>query len=195
MNVFDQLIDVDKKGNITYNRWIEWDHIGIPNQSQIVRDIARILLALQFHCLTCTALDGCYFVDNNKPEYPQHERCDCKIISIDKSTLTRKANAYCDIRKFTEYVFSNQSKGKNQIFYNLGFSKQDSQHLQTEYCKQALKNYLNGNYLLKNLDMHGQRIAIPITLKGKTFYSGWMICPEGKIQNITPFGGKINEKI
>ena len=46
-----------------------------------------------------------------------------------------------------------------------------------------------GKYLLKNLDSNGQRLAIPITLSGKTFYTGWMLEPEGKIRNTTPFGG------
>lgn len=58
-----------------------------------------------------------------------------------------------DIRKFTEYVFKNMkdSKGKNKIFYDLGFDINDSGYLQNEYCKQALNQYLLGNYVLKNL--------------------------------------------
>ena len=48
---------------------------------------------------------------------------------------------------------------------------------------------LLGNYLLKDLDANGQRLAIPITLAGKSFYTGWMLEPKGKIRNITPFGG------
>ena len=56
---------------------------------------------------------------------------------------------------------------------------------------QALKNYTNGNYKLKGLDEYGQRLAIPINLKGNLFYSGWMLEPEGRIRNITPFGGWI----
>lgn len=93
----------------------------------------------------------------------------------------------------TEYVFKNikDSKGKNKIFYDLGFNANDSQYLQNEYCKQALKQYLLGNYVLKNLDKRGQRLAIPTTLNGTTFYSGWMLYPEGKIKNTTPFGGWI----
>ena len=48
-----------------------------------------------------------------------------------------------------------------------------------------------GNYLLKNFDSNGQRLAIPVILAGKTFYTGWMLEPEGKIRNTTPFGGWI----
>ena len=64
-----------------------------------------------------------------------------------------------------------------------------SEYLKNEYCKQALEQYLSGNYKLKNLDRRGQRLAIPINLRGTVFYSGWMLCPEGKIKNTTPFGG------
>lgn len=84
-----------------------------------------------------------------------------------------------------------KSKGKKAIFASLGFSDKDSQTLKLEIEKQSLNNYLKGNYLLKNLDLNGQRLAIPITLSGKTFYTGWILEPEGKIRNTTPFGGWI----
>ena len=38
-------------------------------------------------------------------------------------------------------------------------------------------------------EVNGQRLAIPVTLFGKSFYTGWMLEPEGKIRNTTPFGG------
>ena len=48
---------------------------------------------------------------------------------------------------------------------------------------------IRGNYVLKNLDSHGQRIAIKTTINEISFYSGWILCPEGKIKNTTPSGG------
>ena len=36
---------------------------------------------------------------------------------------------------------------------------------------------------------NGQRLAIPVAIKGKKFYTGWIVEPEGKISNTTPFGG------
>ena len=86
------------------------------------------------------------------------------------------------------------SKGKNKIFYDLGYDINDSQYLQNEYCKQALSQYLVGNYVLKNLDIREQKLAIPTSLNGTTFYSGWMLCSEGKIKNTTLFGGWIKWK-
>ena len=99
------------------------------------------------------------------------------------------------MRKFTEYVFTDntKSKGKLAIFESLGYNKNDSKRLKTEYEKQALEEYLNGNYILKDLDKNGQRLAIAISLDGKKLYTGWMVEPEGKIRNTTPFGGWVNE--
>lgn len=55
---------------------------------------------------------------------------------------------------------------------------------------QALKEYLNGHYILKSLDKNGQRIAVTIKLKNIEFYSGWIVEPEGRIRNATSFGGR-----
>lgn len=63
MSVFEDIIEFD--GEIRDNSWIEWDHYLIPNESDFLRE------------LTCTALDGCYFIQWNCPEFPQHEKCDC----------------------------------------------------------------------------------------------------------------------
>lgn len=193
MGVFDDLIQIDDNGNLVYNQWIEWDHFLVPNKPEWFREILRNIMALFGHCMNCTALDGCYLVKTNMPERPLHENCHCQEKDIAYSKVKANAFAECDLSKFTEYVFKNNkdSKGKNQIFYDLGYSIEDSKYLQQEYCKQALKQYLLGNYKLKNLDRRGQRLAIPTNLNGTTFYSGWMLCPEGKIRNTTPFGGWI----
>lgn len=193
MSIFDNLIQIGENGEIVYNQWIEWDHFLIPNKPEWLREILRNIMALFGHCMNCSALDGCYLVKRNMPAQPLHENCDCRKKDISYSKVKNNATAECDIRKFTEYVFRNNkdSKGKNKIFYDLGFDINDSSYLQNEYCKQALNQYLLGNYVLKNLDKRGQRLAIPTSLNGTTFYSGWMLCPEGKIKNTTPFGGWI----
>lgn len=191
MSVFDDLIRIGENGELIFNQWIEWDHFFIPNKPEWFREILRNVMALLGHCMECTSLDGCYLVRKNTPKQPLHDNCDCRKKNITYSKVKESAIAECDIRKFSEYVFKNikDSKGKNKIFYDLGFNTNDSQYLQNEYCKQALKQYLLGNYVLKNLDKRGQRLAIPTTLNGTTFYSGWMLYPEGKIKNTTPFGG------
>ena len=187
--MFENIQEVN--GQIVSNQWVEWCHDNVPNKPKEYRDIIRFVLSLLGHCMNCTALDGCYFIQKNMPKMPLHERCDCKRIQTTTSVVKANAKADCPIEKFTNYIFTDdeKSKGKKSIFESLGFTSKDSRLLKSETEKQGLTNYLLGNYLLKNLDSNGQRLAIPITLSGKTFYTGWLLEPEGKIRNTTPFGG------
>lgn len=167
------LENIKEVGNeIVKNEWVEWEHVGVPNSSKTERDIARNLLCLLGHCKVCTGLDGCYFVDRNMPPQPLHDNCDCKKISL--SEVKRKLRAECAISKFTKYVFTDEekSKGKKAIFESMGFDIEDSYELKNELEKQSVKNYYLGNYILKDLDENGQRLAIPVAIKGKKFYTG-----------------------
>jgi hypothetical protein len=129
------------------------------------------------------------------PPHKLHKNCDCYLTKVKSADVKTSAFAECDLRKFTEYIFtdSKKSKGKLAIFESLGYNKNDSNILKEEYEKQALNEYLSGNYTLKDLDKNGQRLAIAISLKGKRFFTGWMIEPEGKIRATTPFGGWVND--
>ena len=82
-------------------------------------------------------------------------------------------------------------KEKLHFFKDWGYTINDSDDLRNTFAEQALLAYKSGHYKLKNLDEHGQRLAIPVSLKNKSFYSGWLLCPEGVIVLITPFGGWI----
>jgi len=191
MSAFSDLIKVDKNGRIYYNKWIEWIHLY--NYVGIEREVVEEYIAVALrHCASCMALSGCYFFKGVMPKYPLHPHCDCKIMDIDINWVKKKAKAECKIEKFTEYIFTDeeQSKGKKALFESWGFDISDSEYLKNEFCRQALENYLSGNYKLKKLDGEGQRLAIPITLKNKTFNSGWLLKPEGLIINTTPYGGK-----
>ncbi len=197
MGVFNNYKVID--GKVVDNTWIELWHFLIPNKNNWFRKFMRILLAIFGHCLKCTVLDGCYFVRWNMPqnEVPEtkgllHPKCDCKALNIEFSKVKLKSFAECSVNKFYKYIFGEGSNGKKDLFEKWGYSIDDTNRLVEEYCKQAKENYLQGNYKLKKLDEFGQRLAIPITLdNGKRFYSGWMIYPEGELQNTTPFGGRI----
>lgn len=189
MSVFDDLIQIDDYGNPVYNQWIEWDHFLIPNKPESLRNIMRDILAFLGHCKKCSAIDGCYLLDDNRPEQPLHKNCDCKRITILFSDVKTRASANCPLIKFTDYIFKN--KDKKSLFESWGFTIKDSEMLKKCIETETCKKYIEGNYVLKTLDNYGQRLAIPINIKGHKFYSGWMLCPEGKIRNTTPFGGWI----
>ena len=191
MSIFDGIISVDSNGNVLSNEWKEWIHALIPNSPKVLRDIIRLILMAFAHCLICSSLSGCYFVVRNMPKQPLHINRDCGSKSISYGLVRSKASAECNIDKFLNYIFTDdvKSKGKKKIFENLGYTADDAYILSKEYEKQALENYLSGNYILKSLDLYGQRLAIVIQLNNRSFYTGWMLEPEGKIRNTTPFGG------
>ena len=186
MSIFENFEMVDNQ--IVNNKWIEWYHFGIPNELGSWRKIAIISFAIFGHCRICTNLDGCYFVERNMPPQPLHERCDCSKLNKNITNVKSSIHAECDIRKFTDYIFSG-NKGKKSIFESWGYNIKDSAKLKKEIETQAEKQYAIGNYKLKNLDKQGQRVAIEINLKDNIFNSGWMIYPEGYLKNTTPFGG------
>ncbi|MDE6275234.1 MAG: hypothetical protein K2M75_01705 [Clostridia bacterium] len=141
----------------------------------------------------CRNVNGCCFPKNNKPKYPLHPNCHCFLIDIPKPKITVE----CPERKFIEYIFAAKGKvnGKMQMFMDWGYSKIDSKYLLKELERQAKEKYSNGNFILGLLNEYGQRISIPTELerkngKGKvSFLSGWMVYPDGNIQNTTPYGG------
>ena len=193
MSMFDGLVVVDKNGNILQNNWIEWDHYSIPNKPKNTRDILRNLMALFGHCLVCTSIAGCYFVERKMPTQPQHENCDCSKKQISFSIVKTNVGADCPIEKFTKYIFTNDkdSKGKKSLFESWGYTIKDSAKLSKIYQEQAIEQYINGFYDLNILDKFGQRLSITITLNEVSFKTGWMLEPEGKIRCRTPFGGWI----
>ncbi len=186
MSIFENFEIVNNE--IVNNKWLEWYHFGIPNEEGIWRKITRIAMLIFGHCLICTKLDGCYFVERKTPKFPQHKQCDCGKLNKNINEVKLKINTECDIKKFTDYIFANNNS-KKYIFESWGYDINNSIELKQEMELQSKKQYSIGNYILKDLDKYGQRISIEVNLKGNIFYSGWLVCPEGKLKNITPFGG------
>lgn len=173
--------------------WVKWKHLGIPDEESEEREKARKDAKLQKHCEVCTVLSGDYFPSFNMPLYKQHPHCDCMLLSISKPIA--QANSYCDIRKFTEYIFAEKYKGNGKIglYRDLGFSIEDSEYLKSEFERQAKQKYLKGDYILGRLNFHGQHITITINLKSSKkeniiMETGWMVRPLGHITCNTPVG-------
>ncbi len=141
------------------------------------------------HCLNCTVLDGCYFVDRNKPALPLHTNCDCKKLTVNSQLVKNVAKVTCPISKFSNYTFD-ANNSKNNYFNKLGYTINDAEYLKTEFEKQAKKQYLMGKYKLNKLDKYGQRLTIKISLNGVDIKTGWIMFPEGYILNITTFSGR-----
>ena len=174
--------------------WVKWYHEGIPDGPKDARDAKRTAMALWGHCLECTSMSGCYFIDgtNTCPKHPHHNFCHCEKQDTGPITVT----ATCAIEKFTGYIFSEKYafKGKKKLFEHIfGYTIEDSDALKAEFERQAKEKYISGDYILGKLNRDGQRVDINIILytplHGKvTITSGWMIRPNGLITCNTPLG-------
>ena len=125
MSMFENLIQIDERGNVKSTQWIEWTHrqIGIT------------------HCKVCEILNKCWFDDLLKPPLPHHHNCHCIKQLISKPIPEITSRAVCDIRKFNEYIFSEKYawNGKKTLFESLGFTINDSENLKSEFERQAYK--------------------------------------------------------
>lgn len=176
--------------------WVKWYHEGIPDEEGEDREKARETAETTNHCKPCTSISGCFFIDTEKtcPINPHHLHCHCKKLSLKPTAVT----AICDIRKFTNYIFSEkyEDNGKRQLFEgSFGFTINDSEYLKSEFDRQAKEKYISGDYTLGKLNDSGQRITIAIDiisplLGNVTLKTGWMVHTNGKIACTTPLGGK-----
>ena len=94
-------------------------------------------MALLHHCMTCTSIDGCYYVSTNMPEQPLHPHCDCDKKSVSYTRFVAIAKAECDIRKFRNYIFID--KNKRALFEKMGYTIDSSEFLQNEICNTSRK--------------------------------------------------------
>jgi len=182
--------DSQKQG---WGRWlhnITFDLSALPNWAEEIVDSA-IVSAFTFlrHCAICTRLSDCLFYFPNAPKQPQHFNCHCKYLKVNKPIANVTAFAEINKKKITDYVFSDHSGGKKELFEGFGFSVNDADYIKMLYETQAVKKYCQGNYYLHKLDDFGQRIVIDIDIAGHTIKTGWIVKPRGHIWNTTPFGG------
>ena len=133
--MLEDIIKLDVLGNFINTQWIEITHGLVPNKPDWYRQFIRNILAFFGHCKECTILDGCYFLETKSPELPIHDRCDCIGKNIPISLVIRNAISFCPIEKFTLYIFGGieQSKGKQKIFEDFGFSKDNAEQLKKHY--------------------------------------------------------------
>ncbi len=185
MNYIEELFKSGVWGTKTPNapEWIKWVHRNLSEN----------------HCPECLKLDSCYFLKEKAPKHPHHLYCHCVLEPISYNTVLKNAKAISDYSKFDPYLFDPENfykHGKAEMLESWGYAISDSKYLQKESEKQALEKYINGDYMLGKLDIHGQRIDIRITIPRKdkegtvSYITGWMVLPNGQIKLNTPYGGK-----
>jgi len=139
MNIFDGIKSVLESvfENYKDDDWIEW--VAQPNDW--IDD--------------CDKYNGCYFAYKQKPKYPQHLNCQCKLKKITKPIPNLTAFAACDIEKFTNYLFNPTYNDGNKKFLRNG----DILHQRAKILDKNIQN------------KHYKNIAMAITfLKAQIFF-------------------------
>ncbi len=73
------------------------------------------------HCFTCLKLDRCWFIDNNRPECPQHPNCHCVLEDLSYDEVLNKANFISEYSKFDPYLLipkTNTHTARKNCFQN-----------------------------------------------------------------------------
>ena len=146
----------------------------------------------------CDKFNGCHFILKQMPRYPQHPNCQCRLEKIENPIPNITANANCDIRKFTDYIFSDKyDDDKKDLFENWGYTIADSAYLQQLFVSQTLQKYCKGDYIYKGAGKFYAHIEIVIEVPAKSGKSyrvktGWAVLPKGEIKLTTPFSGFSN---
>ena len=165
------------------------------------------------HCVKCVVVNYCWF-KNEKSKKPEHfdystfsdkaleklkgieglyhPNCHCKEIAIPNPT-EKTISIIVDDRKIDDFY-----RRKNGLAVAWGYSFLEKNIFKKEFINSVLNEYLNGNYSIFKYDEHGIQITIIATVPGINyklgraykFQTGFMIYPNGRIENTTIFGGK-----
>ncbi len=86
-----------------FGNWVKWYHDGIPDGPEEVRNRVRKEYAVKGHCIGCTAMSGCFFIDGVKtfPPHPHHPNCHCKKLKESPNDV----RVLCPIEKIKGYIF------------------------------------------------------------------------------------------
>ncbi len=69
------------------------------------------------------------------------------------------------MKKITEYLFIDVNK--RAIMESMGYYPEDSKYVYNLMSQNAIKKFLDGQYILGVLNTHGQRVDIILELEGK----------------------------
>ncbi len=209
-DIFDKLL-------ASFSEWIQvqdpksqWTMDNVP----IIKDIGVDAKAVKPHCVKCVVVNQCWFKNENgkKPErfdYTKysdkvleklkgidglyHPHCHCKEIAIPNPT-EKTLNVVVKDDKIYDFF-----DRKNGLATAWGYTIADKTLFKDSYTTSVQQQYLNGDYSIFKYDGFGFQITIIASVpginekQGKTykFQTGFMVYPNGKIQNTTIFGGKI----
>ncbi len=214
-NVFDALRE---EVELSFSDWIQ---VVDPRSNWTLDNVEKIKDVgvnpdqVKPHCVKCVVVNQCWF-KNEKDKKPEsfsydkystidlskmkgimglyHPRCHCKEITIKPPTEYTLKVVVDD-----DKIFVDAFRRKFGIINSWGYTIDDGEVLKKNLIESVTENYIIGNYKIFKYDEFGFQISLQVSVPGVRhkigreykFITGFMVYPNGKIENTTFFGGKI----
>lgn len=138
-------------------------------------------------CYKCVALNNTVFKNDNLPNY-WHKNCKCR----NRPTVLKQVKLDFPKKKITNYLFSNDNK--RAMMHTMGYTAADGEEVYNLIAQAVKSKFMSGDYVLQDLNEHGQHFAIYVELDGKSLasgkkfrcHAGCVAWPKGKIKIATP---------
>ena len=136
-------------------------------------------------CELCVVANKTAYKPNNTWT-PTHPNCKCKAVN---GNVSVQVDFPMDK---LGYLFNDENKEK--MMHTAGYRVEDSEEMHQTLSAVIKKQYEEGNYKLKNLNVHGQHVQLEIIIVGKRDHTGEMfrgrtgcvLWPNGKIKVASP---------
>lgn len=214
MSIFD---DVFRKVLASFSGWIKVKDPRSPwnlDNAPIIKDVGVDPKIVKPHCAKCVVVNECWF-KNEKGKKPErfdysgysnkvleklkgedglyHPHCHCQEIPIEEPT---EKNVKIVVKEGKIIDFFDRKYGLSDAW---GYTSQNKELFKKEYVNSVTKKYINGEYSIFKYDEFGFQITIIASVPGINekqgknyrFQTGFMVYPNGKIENTTIFGGKV----
>lgn len=198
----------------------EWIQVNDPksywtlDNAPIIKDVGVDAEVVKPHCAKCVVVNQCWF-KNEKSKKPErfdyttpstevleklkgddglyHPHCHCEEKAIANPT-EKTLKIVVENTKVDDFF-----RRKNGLAISWGYTEKDKSIFKDSFISSTQLKYLIGDYSIFKYDEFGFQITIIASIpginekQGKTykFQTGFMIYPNGKIQNTTIYGGKI----
>lgn len=214
MKVFDEIL------NSVLARFSGWIQVKDPkspwtlDNAPIVKDVGVDPEVVKPHCVKCVVVNECWF-KNEKGKKPEqfdyttyssdllkklngtdglyHPHCHCQEIPIVEPT--EESVRIVVLREKVDDMY----RRKCGLITAWGYTVESKEIFKEKLVNSVMQKYLNGDYSIFKYDEFGFRITIIASVPGMNekegkiyrFQTGFMVYPNGRIENTTIFGGKV----
>ncbi len=137
--------------------WMQRDNVALKDLS-VCQGVATEDTKMRT-CALCVALNRTVFHSRKRPTFT-HPHCKCKQKPQGKPNVTLDFPT----EKITRYLFVKEDK--RRMMHSMGYTIEHAKLIYDLISAKVKESFLKVNYVLKQLDIYGQRMGIYIEIDG-----------------------------